>query len=55
MKIPWLLSFSFMQLTGLSEADKEALFLILRAAMVMDDIFYLQVLFSYISKMFNMP
>ncbi|XP_074568606.1 nudix hydrolase 3 [Curcuma longa] len=31
------------ELTGLSEADKEALFLILRAAMVMDDIFYLQV------------
>ncbi|KAG6535707.1 hypothetical protein ZIOFF_000730 [Zingiber officinale] len=43
LKIPWLLSSSFMQLIGLSEADKEALFHILRAAIVMDDIFYLQV------------
>ncbi|XP_042468282.1 nudix hydrolase 3 isoform X2 [Zingiber officinale] len=31
------------ELIGLSEADKEALFHILRAAIVMDDIFYLQV------------
>lgn len=34
------------ELTGLTDSDKEALLWIIKAAMVMDDIFYLQVLFS---------
>ncbi|KAK8497781.1 hypothetical protein V6N13_084764 [Hibiscus sabdariffa] len=34
------------ELTGLTHADKEALVLLIKAAMIMDDIFYLQVWYS---------
>jgi hypothetical protein len=36
----------FWQLTGLADSDKEALVFILKAATVMDEIFYLQVYFT---------
>lgn len=36
-------SFSFLQLTGLTEADKGALEYVIKAARIMDDIFHLQV------------
>ena len=36
-------SLYLLQLTGFSEADKEALGLLVKAATVMDEIFYLQV------------
>lgn len=38
--------FIYMQLTELSEADQKALGLIVKAAKIMDDIFYEQVLWS---------
>lgn len=36
-----------LQLIGLSEADKEALALLIKAATIMDEIFYLQVVNIY--------
>lgn len=36
--------FLFWQLTGLTDSDKEALVFIVKAAAVMDEIFYLQVI-----------
>lgn len=39
--------FIYMQLTELSEADQKALGLIVKAAKIMDDIFYEQVVWSF--------
>lgn len=36
-----------MQLTGLSDADKEALGLLIKAATIMDEIFHWQVVFMH--------
>lgn len=42
MDVTKILSFA-VQLTGLTSADREVLALLVRAAAIMDDIFYLQV------------
>ena len=39
-----------MQLTGVTDADKEALVLLVKAATIMDEIFYLQVVCVYVHK-----
>ena len=45
-----IINFNLMQLTGVTDADREALVLLVKAAKIMDEIFNLQVVCVYVYK-----